>query len=127
MIYFIILILVPFLMWILFVLAQVIGKHATHLSKSICFLVNAYIIFVNIYNVIFNFTYATILFLELPRFRRRTFSERLIHILSYDNGWRFKFAYWIAYHLIEPWDYNHCNLQTDRLIAKAVYHKLRKY
>lgn len=127
MIYLITLLLLPYLMWILFVLAKIMEKHITHFPRGIYFLANGYIYFVNIYNVVFNFTYATILFLELPRFHRPTFSERLIHILSYDDGWRFKFAYWIAYYLIEPWDYNHCNLQTDRMIAKAVYHKLRKY
>lgn len=63
-----------------------------------------------IWDFLFNVTFGCVLFLELPRETMLTF--RLQRILLTDDGWRFKVAYFMCKKLIEPWDFNHCGLES---------------
>ncbi len=63
-----------------------------------------------VYDVLFNFTFGNILFMQLASFERLTLTERMEHILLTDDSWRFYLAKWICRVLVEPWDPNHCGL-----------------
>ena len=63
-------------------------------------------------DILFDVTYGTIVFMELPHYERLTLTARLRHIIQTrsKDSWRWKLAVFFCYHLIEPWDYNHCGL-----------------
>lgn len=65
-----------------------------------------------IMDVFFNFTTATIIFLQWPTLDEATLSERLRLILATQptTSWRWKLAHLICRKLISPWDYNHCRM-----------------
>lgn len=94
-------------------------------------------------DVLFNIIYGTLMFAQLPNFKNRhfkylpTFTERCADILKKEWGvqtkrpfdfWgsikhilghkRFYLAYFICHYLLEPWDPNHCGMESLR---KASY------
>lgn len=82
-------------------------------------------------DVIFNIIYGSILFLELPNFKNThfkfmpTFTERCSRHLHnewerQDKSWRYRIAYFLCHYLLEPWDPNHCGMESLR---KASYLK----
>ena len=63
-------------------------------------------------DVIFNVTYGSIVFLQLPHYKRLTLTERLkYNLVVYSDSWRGKLSYWICRRLVEPWDQHHCGLR----------------
>ena len=63
-------------------------------------------------DVLWNWIYATVIFLQVPK--QFTLSERLRTILRYDTGWRADIAYWMCKNFIEPHDSGHCGLGYKR-------------
>jgi len=67
-----------------------------------------------IYDVLWNFTGGSIMFLEFADMDRKTLTERLKHILHSgeyeETEWRFKLAIFMCRYLIEPHDFGHCRL-----------------
>ena len=63
-------------------------------------------------NVIYNVTYGSLVFMQLPHKDRLMITLRLIYILETMNQdtWRWKLAYFFCRYLIEPWDWNHCKI-----------------
>ncbi len=64
-------------------------------------------------DVLYNFTFGAILFLEPASMDRKTLTARLKHILhsvGYKGTWRHKLASFMCKYMIEPWDFNHCGL-----------------
>lgn len=107
-----------FILWVLFInimwLKNVGRKRYTSGWKKIAFYGIGYpIAFVGaIWDIIFNITYGTIMFAELPEIRRLMLTARMSHIIkTYPiDSWRRKEAVWICRNLVEPWDRNHCGL-----------------
>ena len=65
-----------------------------------------------IFDVVFNVTYGSIVFMQWPHWKRLTLTARLKYILHYQKmGWRWKLADKVCRRLIEPWDPNHCGLK----------------
>jgi hypothetical protein len=71
------------------------------------------------YDIIYNFTWGSLIFLELPKKRPKgkgfnsfewTFTHRLWRLI-YDKGWRGHVARFICRYLVQPWDLNHCGVQ----------------
>jgi len=64
-----------------------------------------------IYDVIFNITYGTLIFLEWPHKDRLTLSTRMTRIIeNRPETWRGTLAIFFCKYLVEPWDPGHCNL-----------------
>jgi len=64
-----------------------------------------------IFDVVFNVIYGTIVFMQLPHWKRLTLTARLKYILFEPiHGWRWALAIFFCTKMIEPWDYNHCGL-----------------
>ena len=55
-------------------------------------------------DITFNIIVGTLLFLELPNYRRLTLSARMDHSIRYGSGWRKRNAIWFVLHLLEPFD-----------------------
>lgn len=57
----------------------------------------------------YNKTIAALLFLDWGR--ELTLSARLKRYIAFPNGWRTRFAVWIARRLVEPWQPGHIGLE----------------
>jgi hypothetical protein len=79
-------------------------------------LTKAWVYFFVAIDVLFNVTYGTIVFMQLPAMSRLTLTHRLRYILLESNApmdWRFKLADFICRRMVSPWDPNHCGLGYD--------------
>ncbi len=64
-----------------------------------------------IVDVLYNYTYGTIIFLELPRWKRNTLTLRLKYQLhENDSYWRHRLAKVICKYLVDPHDPGHCGI-----------------
>jgi len=107
-----------FVLWVFFVnimwLKHVGQKRYTTGWKKVVFYMIGYpFAFAGfIWDIIFNITYGTLMFLQLPELRRLTLSARMSNIIVTEDkdSWRWKLAWWICHKLVEPWDRNHCGL-----------------
>lgn len=64
------------------------------------------------YDVLYNLTYGTLMFWQLPRRWEWTFTARLqrcVHLVT----WRGVVARFICRYLVEPWDADHCGQGRD--------------
>lgn len=86
-------------------------KYADKLPKPIYYTLYVVGYAVFICDILWNITFGSILFLQLPHKKRLTLTARMKHLLVTDDGWRFKVAFFICRYLVEPWDWNHCGLQ----------------
>lgn len=59
-------------------------------------------------DILFNFTIGTVLFLELPQFRRPTFTQRCSRHLS-GLFWRGDLARWFCFGWMNPFEPDHCS------------------
>lgn len=103
-----------FILWLLFIpTANIVNRYKEKPFTGIAYyLANVFVyIFVAI-DVIYNYTYGAMLFLDLASNKRKTFTARLKHYLRTEpDSWRGKLSYLICARLIEPWDQGHCNLK----------------
>lgn len=51
-----------------------------------------------------NITIGTVLFLQLPHYKRLLLSARMDDLIVNGSGWQFKLALWIVAVLLEPYD-----------------------
>lgn len=77
-------------------------------------LIDVLVLFGYLYDIYFNIVFGTIMFMELPHYKRLTMTARMRRILVVNDGWRFKLALFICRKLVEPWDPNHCGLDDMR-------------
>lgn len=96
------------ILWVFFVNVMTWKKHENKIPKYVKPLLYFIAAIGYIWDVLFNITFGSIMFLELPQ--ELTLSERIRRLLLTDRGWRFAMGYWICKHLIEPWDQGHCGL-----------------
>ena len=98
------------LAWIVFANTRhYIGKDYAPPIQAIAHLFS--VIFL-VLDVAFNFTYATVLFMQLPSFKRPTLTQRMKRILRDEPiNWRWKLADFVCRRMVEPWDFNHCGLR----------------
>ena len=67
-------------------------------------------------DVVYNFTYGTVVFLEFGSLKRKTLTARLKEIVTrqdnefLDQYWRKPIAMFMCKYMIEPWDFGHCAL-----------------
>lgn len=100
------------LLWILFINVMT-WKHKQHeMNKYLVAFLWPIAVFTYILDVVFNWTFACIVFMEWPK--EPTLSERMRRLLITDEKWRFGLSYFICRYMIEPWDYNHCGLEKRR-------------
>lgn len=98
------------LLWIFFVNVMTWKTHIDKIPKWLQYILYPIAIFGYLWDVMFNWVFGTVIFLELPR--KPTLSERMRRILLTRDGWRWKLARYICLHLVEPWDQNHCGLES---------------
>lgn len=97
------------ILWLIFINVMTWKKHKEKIPKLIHYPLYVIAAIGYVIDILFNWVYGTIIFLELPR--QLTLSERLREALIKDDSWRFKLAYFFCTKLIEPWDWNHCEIQ----------------
>lgn len=56
------------------------------------------------WDILVNIVIGTVLFLQLPHYKRLTLSARLDDHIQLGKGWRRSLAYWMMGHLLEPFD-----------------------
>jgi len=105
--------LAMFILWFVFVNVMTWKKNKEKIPKFILpiLYVISFIGYLFI-DIPVNIVYGSIIFLQLPHYKRLTLSARLSHVLIVEeaDSWRWKLAYWICTTLIEPWDQGHCGL-----------------
>jgi len=104
-------------LWIAFIAITKIVDDKDH-SWNDLDLVEKMAVFVFIVmDVLYNFTYGTLLFMEWPSLNRKTLTARLKDILSRDDTefldefYRKPLAKFMCKYMIEPWDFGHCALE----------------
>lgn len=100
-----------FFLWFLFINAMTWKKYKEKIPKPLLLILYPIVAVGYIGDILFNIIFGTVLFLELPHYKRLTLTARMQRLLITDGGWRFKIAYFICRKLLEPWDPNHCGLR----------------
>lgn len=99
-----------FILWFFFINVMTWKKYESKIPNWIKPILKLIAIIGIVWDFLFNITFATVIFLELPKETMLTF--RMQRILLTDDGWRFKVARFICRYLVEPWDPNHCGLES---------------
>lgn len=105
------LILASLSLWLLFIpAANLINRHRQKEYTGVRYYLSlSYIYFFVTMDVLFNYTYGAVLFLQLANNDRKTLTARLKHYLRTEpDSRRGKMAYIICAYMIEPWDFGHC-------------------
>lgn len=106
------------LLWVIFVNLMALKKaaeNATGYQQGMLYAIGYPAFLVGyVYDVIFNITYGSIMFLEFPT--QWTLTERMQYHIKYTHGYRRNLAIFICRYLVEPWDPGHCGL--DRVGRK---------
>ncbi len=89
-----------------------IKQQADRLPKPIYYALYIFGYGVFMCDILWNITFGSVLFLQLPHKKQLTLTYRMKYILITNDGWRFGLAYFICRRLVEPWDWNHCGLQS---------------
>ncbi len=103
-------------LWLLFIpAANIINRHREKQYRGArYYAAYAYLVFFLVADVLFNFSYGSLLFMQAPSLKRKTLTARLKHIIKHQTGWRYRLALFICRYLIEPWDSGHCALAQAR-------------
>lgn len=96
------------ILWVLFTNIMVWKEKEHFIPTWLKFFLYPIVAVAYILDVLFNWIFGTVLFLQLPK--KPTLSERLRRILLTEDGWRWGLAFHICKHYIEPWDQGHCGL-----------------
>jgi hypothetical protein len=71
----------------------------------------AFLYFFVTVDVIYNYTYGAMLFMQPAHRDRKTLTSRLKHYLRTEpDSVRGKMAYFFCRYMISPWDWNHCGM-----------------
>lgn len=107
-----------FILWfmfvnVMFVKNTLLEKYQDGWQRKLIYIIGGPFFVVGyLYDVIFNITYGTLMFLQLPKADALTLSTRMKNLIKNEpDSWRGKFAIFICKYLVEPWDPNHCGLQ----------------
>lgn len=103
-------------LWIIFVNVMWAKHNPDKIPKIFHLPIKIIAFFGLLYDILFNWVFGTVMFLELPR--EMTLTERMKRILISKQDWRFYLALWICHNLVEPWDPNHCGLRDIPLRVK---------
>ena len=104
------------ILWVFFIVFSNTKKYTDRkYNPVIQAFAHLFSVILGIGNIIFNHTYAPIVFwfVRPPwALNALMLTSRLKYILQAEpeNSWRWKLAYFVCRRLIEPWDYNHCAL-----------------
>lgn len=110
-------ILCTFFFWFIYAtIMRVLQKRATAKKYSVawCFwtVVGGLLLAVGFpYDVVYNYTWGSLVFWQFPRSGEWTFTARLQRLVK-DTGWRSVIARWTCRYLVEPWDTDHCGMGT---------------
>lgn len=101
-----------FILWLFFIALTAIVDDKTKQLSDLSLIKRILVIAFVVFDVIYNFTIGTLIFLELPSLKRKTLTLRLRYILftKAEWEWRFKLAYFMCKYMIEPFDWGHCRL-----------------
>ena len=101
------------ILWVLWIIVASVRPHLTHGHNPLIEGVIHLLSFVFVaYDVIFNYTWGSIIFQELPSGGRHTLSQRLQHIIKTESidSWKWKLSMFACKYMIEPWEPGHCRL-----------------
>lgn len=102
-----------FVLWLLFIpAANLVNRHKQgKLNETETLLGKIYVYSFLVVDVIYNFTYGSLLFMDWPPKGKTTLTARLKHYLRTEPAsWRGELSYVMCRYLIEPWDMGHCAL-----------------
>lgn len=111
-------ILASIALWVFFIVAatlkeKILDKERHPILEAIALFVGFWFVVVD---VIYNYTYGALLFMEMASGRRKTLTARLKHILHsgeyQSDSWRYRLAVFMCKYMIEPWDFGHCALDN---------------
>lgn len=92
--------------WCLYVL--VMGLYRAHLNKKLMgfslWMAYPIVLFAYVVDLVANFTFATIWFLEFPHKHNELVTDRLIRYLNEHKDWRNKHAEWVCHTLLDNFD-----------------------
>lgn len=101
------------ILWLFFIITSKVADGAQ--SRDDLNLIQKVFVFAFVVvDVLYNYTFGSILFWEIADNDRKTLTARLKHILhsgfykKYE--WRFRLALFMCKYMISPWDWNHCGL-----------------
>lgn len=109
------LLIATLVLWLLYIpAATLVNKHKEDRFVGLLqFLVFFFVSIFYVLDVLFNYTYACILFMDKPRGDDWTLTARLkyyLHTPPWESGWRGRLASFMCRYMIEPWDFGHCSL-----------------
>ncbi len=97
-------------LWLFFIITAKVANGAKSRAELNWFQYSVAVLFL-IADVIYNFTYGAVLFMEPASMKRKTFTARLkYYLLTEPDSWRGKLAAFMCKYMIEPWDFGHCAL-----------------
>jgi hypothetical protein len=106
--------LATFIIWMLFAtLMAMRDREELGRLPKILYILGKYVILPvgAIVDILYNWTFACVLFLDLPHELMLTARlERYLHDLKYWGTWRSRLALWFCKYMIEPHDPGHCHL-----------------
>lgn len=96
-----------YILWVLFLSVMALKSKWTSLSLPIRVLAVPSVILALVMDIVFNWTLAVVLFLDMPH--QWTFSQR-VGEYKRRAGWRATLAYWICDNLLDPFEVDgaHC-------------------
>lgn len=116
-----------FILWVFFVNVMWLKSNREKIPTWLVKPLMAFVFLGILYDVLFNITFGTIMFMGLPDFKGANFqwkgigfptlSHRMRVILragkkdSFISKWRFYQARFYCRYLVEPWDKGHCGLK----------------
>jgi len=104
-------------LWLAFITTAKIADDANSREDLNTFQCICVVLFL-IVDVLYNYTYGAVLYLEFASNKRKTLTARMKHLLHktddtefMDKYYRKPLARFMCKYMVEPWDYNHCGLQ----------------
>lgn len=103
--------LFPYVLWLFYLAGINLVQNKDKISDFTHVIGLPLVIIGGLMDVVFNITYGSLLFLDIPR--EWPFTERLERHLGKDT-WRGKIARWFCYHLLDPFDESqHCDEECE--------------
>ena len=102
-----------FVLWLLFIpAANLVNRHKQgKLNETETLLGKIYVGFFVVADILFNYSYGSIIFVSLPPKGCHTLTARLKYYLRNEPAsWRGEMSYFMCRYMIEPWDMGHCAL-----------------
>lgn len=93
-------------LWVLFLAVMNLARvhQLGQLSKSIFYLSLPLLVVAFAVDITINIVLGTVVFLQLPHYKRLTLSARMDDLIRNGSGWRKRFAIWFVGTLLQPFD-----------------------